>query len=104
MEERQRVTSVQAAFSTARDWALLRAGFAAGGVQVVLSNTGDAGYQGFDTDSAAQLAASAAAPRGFPAKLLVLLRRSLAARARSAADLAARRADLAQWRHAARPL
>ena len=45
----------------------------AGGVQVVLSNTGDAGYQGFDTDSAAQLAASAAAPRGFPAKLLVLL-------------------------------
>lgn len=73
VEERQRVTSVQAAFSTARDWALLRAGFAAGGVQVVLSNTGDAGYQGFDTDSAAQLAASAAAPRGFPAKLLVLL-------------------------------
>lgn len=73
VEERQRVTSVQAALSTARDWPQLRAGFATGTVQVVLSNTGDAGYQGFDTDSAAQLEAGACAPRGFPAKLLVLL-------------------------------
>jgi tagaturonate reductase len=73
VEERQRVTSVQAALSTARDWPQLRAGFASGTVQVVLSNTGDAGYQGFDDDSAAQLGAAAAAPRGFPAKLLVLL-------------------------------
>ena len=58
---------MQAAFSTARATGRCCAPeFAAGGVQVVLSNTGDAGYQGFDTDSAAQLAASAACATRLP--------------------------------------
>jgi len=53
-------------------WPALRRGFVTD-VQVVLSNTGDNGYCLDDRDGPEALAANAAAPHGFPAKLLVLL-------------------------------
>ena len=54
------------------DWARVRA-LAAGEVQVIVSNTGDRGYVPDERDTAASIADTAAAPHGFPAKLVVLL-------------------------------
>ncbi|KAF1027158.1 MAG: Altronate oxidoreductase [Burkholderia plantarii] len=65
-------TSIAEARDASLDWPLLRARFEHD-VRVVVSNTGDSGYAGFDTDTAASLEAGAAAPRGFAAKLAVLL-------------------------------
>lgn len=54
------------------DWAGLRARFA-GETKVVISNTGDSGYEIFEEDGP-DLLASGKVPRGFVAKLLVLLK------------------------------
>lgn len=55
------------------DWQRLRTDLASGAVQVILSNTADKGYQLDAEDGPTALAADAAAPRSYPAKLLVLL-------------------------------
>ncbi|WP_426153421.1 mannitol dehydrogenase family protein [Pseudomonas sp. DC3000-4b1] len=65
-------TSIAGALRTAADWPLIRALFVRD-TQVVLSNTGDAGYALSDLDTSAALAPGAPAPASFPAKLLVLL-------------------------------
>lgn len=67
----QRVTSVTEALQANRDWSLIRQRVA-GGVQVILSNTADQGYQLSSTDYPALLDGGVA-PSSFPAKLLVLL-------------------------------
>lgn len=73
VDERLRCTSVRAALRTATQWPQVRREFTEGGVRVVVSNTGDAGWQLVGEDNASLLEAHAPAPRGFPAKLLVLL-------------------------------
>ena len=55
------------------DWARLRALAANDEVQVIVSNTGDRGYAEDRCDLPEGLAEDAAPPRGFPAKLAVLL-------------------------------
>jgi tagaturonate reductase len=65
-------TSVAGALQTAAHWPLIRQLFVRD-AQVVLSNTGDAGYVLSDLDTPAVLAPGAPAPVSFPAKLLVLL-------------------------------
>ncbi|PUA17403.1 D-mannonate oxidoreductase [Glaciimonas sp. PCH181] len=67
----QRVTSVTEALQTGRDWSLIRERVA-GEITVILSNTGDSGFQ-LSTDDNAALLQSNIAPVSFPAKLLVLL-------------------------------
>jgi len=67
-----RCHAVHAALQADADWARVRA-LAVGDVQVIVSNTGDRGYAADDRDSAALLGDGAAAPHGFPAKLVVLL-------------------------------
>jgi tagaturonate reductase len=71
VDDERRVLSVTQALQTSRDWPRIRADVASG-VQVILSNTGDAGYA-LAPDDDAGLLLSDAAPRSFPAKLLVLL-------------------------------
>ena len=66
-----RVASIEAGLHADRDWAALLA-LAAGPVRVIVSNTGDRGYELSERDGPALLGA-ATAPRSFPAKLLVLL-------------------------------
>lgn len=73
VDETLRCSSVRAALRTATQWAQVKAEFAEGGVRVVVSNTGDAGWQLHPEDGPALLDADAPAPAGFPAKLLVLL-------------------------------
>lgn len=65
-------SAVSRAVHAAEQWPALRQGFIEQ-VQVVISNTGDRGYQLAPQDSPALLAANAPAPVSFPAKLLVLL-------------------------------
>jgi tagaturonate reductase len=65
------VVSVTQALQASRDWARIRAAVAHD-VQVILSNTGDAGYALSPLDRA-ELLDGDLAPRSFPAKLLVLL-------------------------------
>ena len=65
------VVSVTEALQASRDWARIRAAVARD-VQVILSNTGDAGYVISPLDHA-ELLDGDLAPRSFPAKLLVLL-------------------------------
>jgi tagaturonate reductase len=67
----QTVTSVQRALSAGRDWAAVRE-LVAGPVQVIVSNTGDRGYELSNEDHPGFLSGEVA-PRSFPAKLLVLL-------------------------------
>lgn len=71
VEQEHRVTAVAAGLHADRDWAAICA-LAATSVQVIVSNTGDRGYELSDQDGPALLDA-ATAPRSFPAKLLVLL-------------------------------
>jgi tagaturonate reductase len=71
VEQEHRVTAIEAALQADRDWPAVRA-LAAGPVQVIVSNTGDRGYELSDQDGPALLEA-ATPPRSFPAKLLVLL-------------------------------
>lgn len=71
VDREQRVTSVERALSAQRDWAELRE-LVAGSVQVIVSNTGDRGYDLSDDDHRGLLETDTP-PRSFPAKLLVLL-------------------------------
>jgi tagaturonate reductase len=72
IDAEQRCHAVAAAFQAQRDWRRLRA-LAAGEVRVILSNTGDRGYQLDPADGPTLLDQADQAPRSFPAKLLVLL-------------------------------
>ena len=67
----QRVHAVTCALQADRDWPAIRAQ-AIRAVQVIVSNTGDLGYQLSPQDHRGLLDADIA-PRSFPAKLLVLL-------------------------------
>jgi tagaturonate reductase len=67
----QRITSVTQALQAKRDWPSIRAGVASQ-VKVILSNTGDRGYQ-LSADDHVGLLESDTPPVSFPAKLLVLL-------------------------------
>jgi tagaturonate reductase len=71
IDEERRVTAVTEALNAVDDWAILRERVARG-VQLILSNTGDRGYERFAEDGPAALDA-AQPPAGFPARLLVLL-------------------------------
>ena len=71
IEQEQRVTAIESGLHADRDWAAIRE-LAATSVQVIVSNTGDRGYELSDHDGPTLLGAPMA-PRGFPAKLLVLL-------------------------------
>jgi len=73
VDERRHCGSIHAALRTATDWDAVRREFAGAALQVVVSNTGDAGWRLDDADDARALGAGAAPPRAFPAKLLVLL-------------------------------
>jgi len=73
VDETRTCRSVRAALRTATQWPVLRREMAEGDVRVVVSNTGDAGWRLDAADGPAALDAHAAAPAGFPAKLLVLL-------------------------------
>jgi len=73
IDERRHCDAIRTALRTATDWAAVRREFAGASLQVVVSNTGDAGWRLDDTDDARALAPGAAPPRAFPAKLLVLL-------------------------------
>ena len=64
--------AVRAALDARTQWALVREQIR-GAVRVIVSNTGDAGWALDSSDNATQLAATAAAPISFPAKLVVLL-------------------------------
>lgn len=64
--------SVREAFDANAHWPALR-DRVRGPVQVIVSNTGDSGWQLAPQDGAALLADDAPAPASFPAKLLVLL-------------------------------
>ncbi|WP_175424970.1 mannitol dehydrogenase family protein [Pseudoduganella umbonata] len=71
IDEERRVTAIAAGFDAARDWAAIR-DLVAGTVQVIVSNTGDRGYEPAGGDGP-HLLDGDVPPRGFPAKLLVLL-------------------------------
>ena len=71
IDEVQRVTSVTRGLHADRDWTEIRA-HAATDARVIVSNTGDRGYDLSDHDHAGLLGADTP-PRAFPAKLLVLL-------------------------------
>jgi tagaturonate reductase len=73
VDELRHGSAVRAALRAATDWPAVRREFAGGALQVVISNTGDAGWRLDDTDGPQALAPPAAAPRAFPAKLLVVL-------------------------------
>ncbi|RFP17859.1 mannitol dehydrogenase family protein [Duganella sp. BJB488] len=73
VEQEHRVTAIEAALQADHDWPAIRA-LAAGPVRVIVSNTGDRGYELSAQDGPAMLDADAP-PRSFPAKLLVLLHR-----------------------------
>lgn len=66
------VQSIQTVWHADRDWATLRDAMA-DSVQVIVSNTADAGYALDAADTAALLRAPNTTPRSYPAKLLVLL-------------------------------
>lgn len=71
VDEERRVSSVTEALNAVEDWATLRERVA-GGVQVILSNTGDRGYALSEADGPGALDADHP-PASFPARLLVLL-------------------------------
>jgi tagaturonate reductase len=72
VETRQRCRSVRAAFDARTQWPAVREQMR-GAARVVVSNTGDSGWELHADDAAALLRDDAPAPRAFPAKLLVLL-------------------------------
>lgn len=69
----QRCRSVLAALHADLHWPAICEDVADGTVQVIVSNTGDDGWRPIAGDGPAVLEPGAAAPRGFAAKLLVLL-------------------------------
>ena len=75
VDDERRVHAVTQAWQTGSDWPQVRA--AAVAARVILSNTGDTGYQLSDADHAG-LVDGDVAPQSFPAKLLVLLHRRYA--------------------------
>ena len=64
--------AIAEALVAADDWSILRERIRQD-VKVIVSNTGDTGYAAFDEDTASHLPAGERAPRGFVAKLVVLL-------------------------------
>lgn len=72
VEQSHWASAICRAVHATEQWPLLRQGFVEH-VKVVVSNTGDRGYQLDSRDTQALLAAHAPAPISFPAKLLVLL-------------------------------
>lgn len=72
ISETEQVTSIRAAWHADRDWPLVMAAMA-GDVRVVVSNTSEQGFALAAADTAALLADGGTVPRGFPAKLVVLL-------------------------------
>lgn len=70
VDDERRVHAVTQAWQTGSDWPQVRA--AAVAARVILSNTGDTGYQLSESDHAGLLDGDVA-PQSFPAKLLVLL-------------------------------
>jgi tagaturonate reductase len=87
VDELRHCHAVRTALRTATDWPSVRQEFAADTLQVVVSNTGDAGWRLDDTDGPQALAPQAAAPRAFPAKLLVALHDRWQARPEAALTL-----------------
>lgn len=73
VEDTVQVHSIREAWHADRDWALLQDAVATQ-VQVIVSNTADAGYTLNDADTAALLSRPTVTPRSYPAKLLLLLR------------------------------
>ena len=73
VDELRHCRSVRTAMRTSTDWPAVRREFAGDALQVVVSNTGDAGWRLDDADNAQALAPGAPPPRAFPAKLLVAL-------------------------------
>ncbi|KQV97597.1 D-mannonate oxidoreductase [Rhizobacter sp. Root1221] len=71
-EVRKISRSVRESLDARTQWATVRAR-ACGPVRVIVSNTGDTGWQCIAEDTAALLSGDAAAPVSFPAKLVVLL-------------------------------
>lgn len=67
IDRRQQVTSVARAISTAENWTEVR-GIVAEEAEILISNTGDTGYQIGEDDLSTKV------PRSFPGKLLVLLK------------------------------
>ena len=72
VEQNQWASAISRAVHATEQWPVLRKGFVEQ-VKVVVSNTGDRGYQLDSRDTPALLDADAPAPVSFPAKLLVLL-------------------------------
>lgn len=73
VDETRRCRSVRAALQAAQHWTLVRQDVASGAVRLVVSNTGDAGWDPVPSDTREALRPSAPAPGAYPAKLLVLL-------------------------------
>lgn len=71
IEQEHRVTAIEAGLHANHDWLAIRE-LAAGPVQVIVSNTGDRGYE-LSPQDGPELLDAATPPRSFPAKLLVLL-------------------------------
>ncbi|KAB2688126.1 mannitol dehydrogenase family protein [Brucella pseudogrignonensis] len=71
VEEKHQAKSVSAAYSAHTDWQVIRALSAQ--VQVILSNTGDKGFELDAADDVSLLSETDRLPKSFPAKLLVLL-------------------------------
>lgn len=71
VEQEHSVTAIEAGLHADQAWPEIRA-LAAGPARVIVSNTGDSGYELSEQDGPALLDADTA-PRSFPAKLLVLL-------------------------------
>ena len=72
IEETVQVNAVQAVWHARRDWAQVCDAMATS-VQVIVSNTADAGYALDSADTGALLASPTATPRSYPAKLVALL-------------------------------
>lgn len=72
IDREQRCTAIRAAYQAGRDWPVLRRMIETE-VQIILSNTGDAGYSLDAGDGPHLLLPETEAPASFPAKLLVLL-------------------------------
>jgi tagaturonate reductase len=72
VETRKTCRSVREALHACSDWPAVRERVR-GPVRVIVSNTGDSGWNLASSDAPALLANSAEAPQSFPAKLLVLL-------------------------------
>jgi tagaturonate reductase len=71
VDEKHQAKSVSAAYSAHSDWQAIRALSAQ--VQVILSNTGDKGFELDAADDVSLLSEIDRLPKSFPAKLLVLL-------------------------------